>query len=149
MKVLLAFLTACLLAAPAFAADEPPALATLRHSAEQGSRDAQLELGILYECGCRMPDNLGPALAWYMRAADQGSEKAAKRRDVLLGSMKPDEVEQAKKLADEIAAKQPPSPTTAPATQAPAPAEPAAAAEPPSQTAEPAPAGKAAEPKPQ
>jgi TPR repeat protein len=140
MRFLLAILAVCLFAVPAYAADEPPALAALRQNAEQGNRDAQLELGILYEFGYRMPDNLVPALAWYLRAAEQGNEQAAKRRDALMASMKPSEVEEAKKLAAEIAGKQSTARGMAPGAQAPEPTEVPAAA---------APADKPVEPKPQ
>jgi TPR repeat protein len=143
MRFLLAILAVCLLAVPAYAAyaaDEPPALAALRQNAEQGNRDAQLELGILYEFGYRMPDNLVPALAWYLRAAEQGNEQAAKRRDALMASMKPSEVEEAKKLAAEIAGKQSTARGMAPGAQTPEPAEAPAPA---------TPADKPVEPKPQ
>ena len=140
MRFLLTILAVCLFAVPAYAADEPPALAALRQNAEQGNRDAQLELGILYEFGYRMPDNLVPALAWYLRAAEQGNEQAAKRRDALMASMKPSEVEEAKKLAAEIAGKQPTARGMAPGAQTPEPTEVPAAA---------APADKPVEPKPQ
>jgi TPR repeat protein len=140
MRFLLTILAVCLFAVPAYAADEPPALAALRQNAEQGNRDAQLELGILYEFGYRMPDNLVPALAWYLRAAEQGNEQAAKRRDALMASMKPSEVEEAKKLAAEIAGKQSTARGMAPGAQAPEPTEVPAAA---------APADKPVEPKPQ
>jgi len=128
MRFLIAILLLSVLGTPVFAGDEPPALTALRQSAEQGNRDAQLELGILYEFGYRMPDNLVPALAWYLRAAEQGNEQAAKRRDALMGSMKSGDVEEARKLAAEIAGKQSTarSPTpAAPADQAPVAAEPA------------------------
>jgi len=116
MRFLIAILLLSVLGTPVFAGDEPPALTALRQSAEQGNRDAQLELGILYEFGYRMPDNL------------VGNEQAAKRRDALMGSMKSGDVEEARKLAAEIAGKQSTarSPTpAAPADQAPVAAEPA------------------------
>ena len=148
MKSPLAILALCMLVAPVYAADEPPTLAALRQSAEQGNRDAQLELGILYEFGYRMPDNQVPALAWYMRAAEQGNEQAAKRRDALMGSMKAGEIEEAKKLAAEIAGKQSTASRPAPS---PAPAEPPAEApktpEPMPQGSTPEAAEKQAEPK--
>jgi localization factor PodJL len=149
MKSLLAILAVCLLAAPVYAAEEPPELATLRQSAEQGNRDSQLELGILYEFGYRMPDNLVPALAWYLRAAEQGNEQAAKRRDALMGSMKASEVEEAKKLAAEIAGKQSTARSPAPVPAEPPAAAPPVAAEPAPQAPEPAAADKPVEPKPQ
>jgi hypothetical protein len=112
----------------AFAADdEPPGLAALRAQAESGSAEAQLDLGILYEFGFRLRDHMVPALAWYMRAADSGNADAAKRRDALAARLKPNEVEEAKRMAAELAAKQPQAAPAAAAPLAPAAPEPAAA----------------------
>jgi len=148
MKFLLAILAVTMFAASAYATDEPPALAALRQSAEQGNRDAQLEIGILYEFGYRMPDNLVPALAWYLRAAEQGSEQAARRRDALMGSMKATEIEEAKKLAADIASKQSTARSVAPAPAEP-PAETPKAADPMPQGGVPEAIEKPSEPKPQ
>jgi TPR repeat protein len=91
------------------AEDEPAGLRQLRAEAEAGSAEAQLELGILYEYGYRLPDNLVPAFAWYLRAAESGHTPAAKRRDALQARMKPAEIEDARRLARELAAKAPAS----------------------------------------
>jgi TPR repeat protein len=137
----------------AFAAsDEPPGLAALRAQAEAGNADAQLNLGILYEFGFRLQDHLVPALAWYMRAADEGNADAAKRRDALAARLKPNEVDAARRMAAEFAAKKPkatpaaatPAPTETPA---PAPATPASTEQP--AAAPPAPAAPAAAPAPE
>lgn len=146
--LLLAFFAAT----AAVAEDEPAGLSVLRAQAEAGSADAQIELGILYEYGFRMPDNMVPALAWYMRAADAGHPAAAQRRDALAGRLTATQVDEAKRLAAEFAAKRPetplapaptPAPDSAPAAQpvAPAaePAKPAAQAAPAAETT-PAPA---------
>lgn len=70
----------------------------LRRDAESGDAEAQLELGVLYEYGYRLPKNEVPALAWYTLAAEQGHPKAAARRDSLRARLQPAEVEQAAAL---------------------------------------------------
>jgi TPR repeat protein len=157
-------------AAAAVAEDEPAGLSVLRAQAEAGSAEAQVELGILYEYGFRMPDNLVPALAWYMRAAESGSTGAVHRRDALAARLTAAQVDEAKRLAAEITAKRPetplaPAPAPAPSAPEAAPVPvlaPAPASEPPktaapaeqpmapipteSPTATPAPAGQGAAP---
>lgn len=142
MKQALRILLLALFAATAVAEDEPAGLTALRARAESGSVDAQIELGILYEYGFRMPDNLVPALAWYMRAADAGHPAAAQRRDALAARLTATQVDEAKRLAAEIAAKRPETPLApAPAPEAaPAAAAPTQAVTPAAPTAESAPA---------
>lgn len=136
-KTLLAVAIGLLLTGPARAADEP-ALEALRAAAAQGDVAAQYEMGVLYEFGFNMPDNLPSALAWYMAAADQGDGRAIKRRDLLQGQLSAAQVEDARRRRAEFAA-------VAPARRA-APAEPAA---PPAAESSTAPASepKAEEPK--
>lgn len=114
-------------------AQDAPSLEQMRAAAERGNADAQLEMGILYEFGFNMPKNDVNALAWYLRAADQGNELAVKRRDTIQSGMKPDEIEAAQRLAQEMAALSPPvaapAPAPEPAVNEPAPAP--AANEPP------------------
>jgi localization factor PodJL len=96
--------------------DEPAGLKQLRAEAEAGSAESQFELGILYEYGYRMPDNLVPALSWYLRASETGHVRAAQRRDALQARLKPAEVDEARRLAREVATKTPAAkPPTAPA----------------------------------
>lgn len=84
---------------PAFAADpDSPSLETLRKAAEQGSADAQYELGILYEFGFNFPDHKAAAYAWYSKAAEQGNAIAAKRRDVVKGQLSSAELDRANTL---------------------------------------------------
>ena len=107
-------------------------LEQMRVAAEKGSADAQLEMGILYEFGYNMPKNHVTALAWYLRAADQGNTLAAKRRDLIQSGMKPDEIEAAQKLSQELAAQKPQATAVPPAVEpAPAPAEAAPTSEAP------------------
>lgn len=111
-------------------AQDAPSLEQMRFAAERGNADAQLEMGILYEFGYNMPKNDVNALAWYLRAADQGNVLAAKRRDQIKSGMKPEEIDAAQKLSREPAAQKSPSTaTTPPAEPAPAPSEPAPTAE--------------------
>ena len=42
-----------------------------------------------------MPGHTIPALAWYMRSAEQGNQKAIKRRDLLISGMSQGEIDQA------------------------------------------------------
>ena len=112
------------LTAPLFAgAQDSPSLEQMRAAAEKGNADAQLEMGILYEFGYNMPKNDINALAWYLRAADQGNVLAAKRRDQIKPGMKPEEIEAAHKLSQELAVQQPPTAAPAPAAETPPPAE--------------------------
>lgn len=91
-------LLALLLVPATYAAEEDPVLASLRVAAERGEVDAQYELGVLYEFGFHLPDHRVAALAWYTRAAEQGSPAAAKRRDLLKGVLSTVEVERASRL---------------------------------------------------
>jgi hypothetical protein len=77
----------------------------MRLTAEHGNVDAQLEMGILYEFGFNMPKNNVTALAWYLRAADNGNALAVKRRDVLKTHLTPDEIDAAQKLSRELTPK--------------------------------------------
>lgn len=123
------------LSAPLLAgAQDLTSLEKMRQEAAQGSADAQLEMGILYEFGFNMPKNNVTALAWYLRAVEQGSALAARRRDQIMAGMKPEEIEAAQKLSRELAAQAPPATTTTPAPAAepaPVPTEPAPAPEAP------------------
>ncbi len=119
-------LTAPLLAG----AQDSSSLEQMRIAAEKGSADAQLEMGILYEFGYNMPKNHVTALAWYLRAADQGNALAAKRRDLIQSGMKPEEIEAAQKLSQELAALKPQAAAAPPAVEpAPTPTEPAPTSE--------------------
>ena len=59
----------------------------IRRDALGGNVEAQLEMGILYEFGFHMPDHEVEALAWYLLAAENGSRRAAERRDLLTGRL--------------------------------------------------------------
>jgi TPR repeat protein len=59
----------------------------IRHAAEAGNAEAQLELGILFQYGFNYKDNEVPALTWYTLSANQGNAKAGKLRDALKAKM--------------------------------------------------------------
>ena len=95
----------CLFVTGLSSAADDASLEKMRLTAEQGNVDAQLEMGILYEFGFNMPKNNVTALAWYLRAADNGNALAVKRRDVLKTHMTPDEIDAAQKLSRELTPK--------------------------------------------
>jgi TPR repeat protein len=120
-------LAALLAIAPlAQAVEDEGSLESLRKEAAAGNVAAQYEMGVLYEFGYQMPDNLPHALAWYMVAAENGDERAAQRRDLVQGQMSPAQMEEARRLRAELGT------ARAPVTEAPAPApsEPAPADKP-------------------
>ena len=67
----------------------------IRRIAEAGDREAQLELGILFQYGFNYKDNEIPALTWYSLSANQGNVRAQKLRDVLKAKMTEKEVQEA------------------------------------------------------
>ncbi len=130
MKKAVAVLILGLIAPLLTSAQDLTSLEQMRQAAQKGSADAQLEMGILYEFGYNMPKNDVNALAWYQLAAEQGDPLAIKRRDTLKARMKPDEIEAAQKLSQELAAQKPQVVTTPPVAEpapAPTPTEPAPA----------------------
>lgn len=136
----LAALLALFVALPLVArAEDDSNLEALKKAAAAGNVAAQYEVGVLYEFGYRMPNNLVPALAWYMLAADNGDERAARRRDAVQAQLKPAEIEEARKLRAELLAS--PAKSDAPPTSEPAPAAgaapPAAADAPPPEPTKP------------
>lgn len=120
-KTLLAAAIGLLLVAPVRAADEA-ALEALRSAAAGGDVDAQYEMGVLYEFGFNLPDNLPWALAWYMAAAEQGDARAIKRRDLLQSQLSAAQVEDARRRRAELAAPaRPATPPPAESSAVPAP----------------------------
>lgn len=67
----------------------------IRRTAEAGDRDAQLQLGILFQYGFNYKDNEIPALTWYSLAANQGHPRAVRLRDSLKAKMGEKEVQEA------------------------------------------------------
>lgn len=121
-----------LIAPLAAGAQDLASLEQLRLAAEKGDADAQIEMGVLYEFGFNLPKNNVTALAWYLRAAEQGNAFALKRRDMIQSGMSPEEIEAAQKLSRELAAQKPQDKATSPAAKpAPTPADAAPASEAP------------------
>ena len=81
------------------------AVETLRKVADQGLAEAQNDLGIAYESGSGVPNDIVQAHMWYDLAARQGDENATKNRESLAGKMTLEQIAEAKKLADEWRAK--------------------------------------------
>lgn len=110
------------------AAQDEATLDQLRQAATEGNAESQLEIGILYEFGYNMPKNDVTALAWYLRAADQGNVLAVARRDQLKSKMKPEEIEAAEKMSAGLVPNKPEkaeAPAAVPATPPSTPPEPA------------------------
>lgn len=112
MSGVVAFVFAALLWQPLAHAD----LDDIRRTAEAGDRDAQLELGILFQYGFNYKDNEIPALTWYLLSANQGNPKAVRLRDTLKAKMSEKDVQEA---LEQVASFKPkgsaPTPATAPA----------------------------------
>lgn len=115
-RIIAAVLLGALIAMPAFADAPPTSPDAVRKAAEAGNAEAQLNLGILYEYGFRLKGNKVEALAWYMAAADQGLEMAAKHRDKLMHELTSAQVEQARQKSKKIA-RAPRHPQPAPPVQ--------------------------------
>jgi hypothetical protein len=70
----------------------PPELVALKQAAEAGDSESQYEIGVLYEHGTGVSDHLVQAYCWYVRAAAQGNERAARQRDALMKQLSPAEI---------------------------------------------------------
>ncbi|HYA38965.1 MAG TPA: hypothetical protein VEI74_11930 [Candidatus Methylomirabilis sp.] len=107
------------------AAQDEASLDQLRQAATEGNAEAQLEIGILYEFGYNMPKNNVTALAWYLRAAEQGNVLAIARRDQLKSKMTPEDIEASQKLSAGLVTNKPEQAGAPPTETAPPPAAPA------------------------
>jgi TPR repeat protein len=99
-KSLLILIVSLFLTGAAWAQQSVPT--DVREAAQRGDQEAQLEMGILYEFGFFMPDHTIPALAWYMLSAEQGNQKAIKRRNLLMSSMSQGEIDQARSQSSQL-----------------------------------------------
>jgi TPR repeat protein len=70
-------------------------------SAEHGYGYAQDNLGDTYASGVGVPVDNVQAYFWHDRAAAQGVQNAAEKRDLVAKKLTPDEIAQAQKLAQE------------------------------------------------
>lgn len=91
---------------------------SLLQAAQAGDADSQLQIGVLFEYGFYMKDNMPYALAWYTLSAERGSAKAATYRDKLLQKLSPEEIDRADTLAKGFGVA---APQTSPASQPPKP----------------------------
>lgn len=106
------------LAVPVLAgAEDSVSLDQMRQAAEQGNAEAQLEMGILYEFGYNFPKHNVSAMAWYLRAAEQGLAKAVERRDQLKSHLTAEELNEAQKLSAEPVGKKTEAPVELPKTE--------------------------------
>ena len=103
-------------------AEDSMSLDQMRQAAEQGKAEAQLEMGILYEFGYNFPKHNVSAMAWYLRAAEQGLAKAVERRDQLKSHLTAEELAEAQKLSAELVGKKAEAPAEVPKTEPAAPA---------------------------
>ncbi len=85
--------------------DYETALKEFRLLAEQGNGSAQYNLGRMYENGKVVPQDYAETAKWYLLAADQGLEEAAKGVEVLEKAMTPAHLAKAQRLAREWKAK--------------------------------------------
>lgn len=113
----------------------------IRRTAEAGDRDAQLQLGILFQYGFNYKDNEIPALTWYSLSANQGNPKAVRLRDSLKAKMSEKDVQEALEQVASFKPKgSPPPPAPVAPTEALPPPAPEAAIVEPQATPEVAPA---------
>jgi TPR repeat protein len=84
---------------------EQEAVRLFRRAAEGGSPDAQARLGELYERGQGVPQNNYHAYLWYSAAVRGGNGEARTGQDRAGKLLQPAEIQQAKRLVDEIVRK--------------------------------------------
>jgi TPR repeat protein len=88
-------------------ADPKTAADWFRKAAEGGHPWAQRNLGLMYASGTGLPLDRVKGLMWLTIAADSGAKDAAQARDLMAGELKPGEVAEAQRLAQEWEAKKP------------------------------------------
>ena len=74
------------------ATDYPAALQWFTEAAERGLADSQFNLGILHESGLGIEKDLAQAYKWYALAARGGDKEAARRRDLLMAKLEPEQL---------------------------------------------------------
>lgn len=121
MKIITLILVLALAVPVPAGAEDSMSLDQMRQAAEQGKAEAQLEMGILYEFGYNFPKHNVSAMAWYLRAAEQGLAKAVERRDQLKSRLTAEELDEAQKLSAELVSKKTEAPVEMPKTEPAAP----------------------------
>ena len=81
--------------------DHLEAVRSWRVIAEQGDRDGQYNMGVMYAVGNGVPQDYVLAHMWFNLAAAQGDADAAKERVKLARRMTPDQVAEAQRMARE------------------------------------------------
>jgi TPR repeat protein len=81
--------------------DYTTALRLIRPLAEQGDASAQYKLGVFYDNGLGVPQDLVRAYMWFTLSAAQGKDGAAVFRDLIARRMTPTQITEAQKFARE------------------------------------------------
>ena len=81
--------------------DYATAVRLIRPLAEQGDATAQYNLGVFYDNGLGVPQDLVSAYMWFILSATQGKDGAATFRDLIGRRMTPAQIAEAQKLARE------------------------------------------------
>ena len=88
-----------------FEKNKVTAIKWYKRAAEQGVAIAQFQLGAMYEKGQGVPQEFTRAYMWWTIAAEQGVEKARKKRDGIKSKMNSSQIKLAQTLALECMAK--------------------------------------------
>ena len=88
--------------------DAMEAVRWYRLAAEQGLVDAQTNLGIMYFSANGVPEDNVLALMWMNLAAAQGNESAGPIREVIMGRMTREQIDEAQRLSTEWVEAHPP-----------------------------------------
>ena len=81
--------------------DDKEAVKRYREAAEQGDAKAQFNLGVMYANGRGVTQDYIQAHKWLNLSDSQGSEDAAKGRDLVAGKMSSEQIAEAQRLASE------------------------------------------------
>jgi TPR repeat protein len=79
--------------------DYAPAIQVFRAMAQQGNAKAQAALGVMYRRGQGVSRNPARAFVWFSRAAAKGDAKAKTELHEVAKTMTPEELSQAKQMA--------------------------------------------------
>ncbi len=81
--------------------DYATALRYWRPLAEQGDALAQSNLGVMYEFGLSVPQDIMQAHMWFDLAVEHGDERAQINRAIAASTMTPDQIAEAQRMARE------------------------------------------------
>ncbi len=87
--------------------DYAAALKFWRPLAEQGDALAQSNLGVIYEFGLSVPQDIVQAHMWFDLAVEHGDERAKINRAIAASQMTPDQIAEDQRMAREWMAKHP------------------------------------------